>query len=221
MTETTAQCQGVTKSGSRCKNSVQEGSSFCHLHQDQAAVAAAASAGAPTAATAAAGSRNNLEMLLEELNALARELQKRTPSYRPPTYSPDALLKLVKQNIERFTPDVGGELISDLKANLEGTSPRDLANPDTWKGLWYILNYTAQDQTAESRAYVAERLSGLPGVSLAGDLWSNLEGTSPKEFLKPDTWKGLYYIVSYSVSSTASDLKHKLVGDNGDEEASG
>ena len=217
MTETTEQCQGTTHAGTRCKNSAQAGSHYCHLHQDQADEVVAAAVSAPASMPAAdAPSRARLEMLLAELNMLAEELQKRTPSYRPPAYSTEEMAALVRKNIERFTPDVGGELLGDLKAGLEGTSPRDLINPETWKGLWYILHYTAEADTADSRAYVAERLAALPGVSLAGDLWANVEGTPPKEFLNPETWKGLYLVVNYSVSATAGDLKRKLLGDDED-----
>jgi hypothetical protein len=220
MSEERVRCQGKTKAGKSCRNYAQEGSNYCHLHQDQAvdelAAAAAAIAVANEPAGAVKGSQaaqDKLEMLLDELNQLAGELQKRYPDYRPPSFSRQGLTDLVTRNLERFTPEVGVELVTELRANLEGTSPRDLLDPDTWKGLWYILNYTAQGQTTSARGYVAERLSSLPGMATVSDLKANLEGTSPKELLDPETWKGMYLIVNYSLQATARDLKRKVLGD--------
>ncbi|MCB0046041.1 MAG: hypothetical protein KDD92_11460 [Caldilineaceae bacterium] len=220
------QCQGMTKAGKRCKKYAQPGSRFCYLHQDQAIIAeeiaaasgvAPAEAGRPSSPSQKA-TRAEMEVLLTELNQLAGELQNLSPSYRAPAYSPAKLTDLVIKNIERFTPDVGVELVKELRSNLEGTSPKEFLDPDTWIGLWYVLNYTAQGQTASARAYAAERLSALPGVSTVMDLKANLAGTSPREFLDPDTWKGMYYIVNYSLQATAWDLKRKVLGEEEDEE---
>ena len=45
--------------------------------------------------------------------------------------------------------------IAAAERNLEGTSTSDLLDPQTWQGLWYILNYTAHwkltKQCRESR----------------------------------------------------------------------
>ncbi|MCB0132921.1 MAG: hypothetical protein KDD78_18800, partial [Caldilineaceae bacterium] len=106
----------------------------------------------------------------------------------------------------------GMALAGDLKGNLEGTSPKDLVDPDTWKGMWYILNYTTQAQSSAALEKIVNRLSGLPGMALLTDLKGNLEGTSPKEFLDPETWKGMFLIMNYSARATVGDLKRKLMG---------
>lgn len=140
------------------------------------------------------------------------------PDYRPPSFSTDGLIALLKENLDRFTPDVQIEIVSELKRNLEGTSARDLIDPDTWKGFWYILNYMAQEQSANMRQKLYDRLSTLPGMALLSDIKGNLEGTSPKEFLDPDTWKGMWMIMSYSVQATAVDIKRAIVGEDEDDE---
>ena len=59
---------------------------------------------------------------------------------------------------------------------------------------------------------------GRERMALAGDLKGNLEGTSPKDLVDPDTWKGMFLIMNYSARATATDLKRKLLGDEEDGE---
>jgi hypothetical protein len=235
MTEEHKQCGATTKAGSQCKNRTMGDSDYCRAHQ----LLAEESAGQPTSAvdiqeigiedepvvdsgppTGGDSDQSrvqaNFEILAAELNALASEIQASIPDYVPPVFTPDGLAALVKSNLDKFTPDMQIEILSDLRRNLEGTSPRDLIDPDTWKGLWYILNYTVQAQSAAMIENVYGRLAALPGVALLSDLKGNLAGTSPKEFLDPDTWKGMWLIMNYSVQATVADLKRKLDGEDED-----
>jgi hypothetical protein len=59
---------------------------------------------------------------------------------------------MIKQNIERFTP----ELAKDLSQNLQGATREDLMDPDTWKGMWYMVNYSLQFQMEQMK----QRLTG-------------------------------------------------------------
>lgn len=235
------ECQATTKAGTRCKNHAKVGSIYCGVHAplyeaadnataDAEAEQPAAGAKMPSDASAASASQTGeqtaLAVLLTALNQLAQEMQQRYPDFIPPSYSTQDLRELVYHNLERFTPDVQSELLSDLKTNIEGTSPKDLMDPDVWKGLWYVLNYAAQAQAESAIKYLAERLAGLPGMSyvanlpgmdVVSELAANLEGASPKDFVDPDTWKGMYMLVNYTVQGTASDLKRKLLGDEDDE----
>ena len=213
MSEERSTCQATTKAGAPCKNSAMEGSVYCYVHRHFAAAPANAE---PVIKTAAAGTKvvekADFDMLVGELNSLAEELQNSYPSYTPPEFSPSGMIALIKRNLDKFTPDMQFEIVSELKRNLEGTSPKDLIDPDTWKGMWYILNYTAQAQSSAALEKIVNRLSGLPGMALLTDLKGNLEGTSPKEFLDPETWKGMFLIMNYSARATVGDLKRKLMG---------
>lgn len=244
MSEERTECIAITQSGTRCKNMAKPGSDYCHTHQTLASTAAASptdtansdtdapNVSSPDEALSAdevadntipvtnepSSSQAKFEILANELNALAAELQRSIPNYRPPTFSIDGLVALLKENLDRFTPDVQIEIVSELKRNLEGTSARDLIDPDTWKGFWYILNYMAQEQSATMRQKLYDRLASLPGMALLSDLKGNLAGTSPKEFLDPDTWKGMWMIMSYSVQATAVDIKRAIVGEDEEDE---
>ena len=46
-----------------------------------------------------------------------------------------------------MTPDMRLGL-RDLQNQLAGRFPRDFFDPDTWKGLWFLLNYTWQQKPA-------------------------------------------------------------------------
>ncbi len=235
MSEERMRCQAITKAGTQCKNYARPGSKYCGIHahlaeeaesQTKAAATEGSKPEADVTESAAmdeiATDQSALSTLLHGLTQLAHELQERTPAFVPPAFTPEGLLDLLKSNVERFTPDMHSELLDTLKSNFEGTTPQDLVDPETWKGLWYILNYLAQAQAKSTLEYVSERLSSLPGMGYVSNLpgmdtvsalASNLEGASPKDLVDPETWKGLYLVVNYTIQGTARDLKRKLAGD--------
>lgn len=215
----TALCQATTKAGTPCQNSPVEGSPYCYVHRNVGAAQVTPTAAAPAAPekTGNGPRKADFDMLVQELNSLAGELQRSQPSVKVPEFSAGGLIELLKRNLDRFTPDMQIEIVSELKRNLEGTSPKDLIDPETWKGLWYILNYSAQAQSKAALSALGSRLAGLPGVALAGDLKGNLEGTSPKDLVDPETWKGMFLIMNYSARATATDVKRKLLGDDEEE----
>lgn len=247
MSEERMRCQAITKAGTLCKNYARPGSKYCGIHArlaekeaEKTAVPAAemetdepeekivetAKTVEVKTADETPAEQSALGVLLEALTQLTHELQERTPAFVPPAFTPEGLLDLLKNNIDRFTPDMHSELLDTLKSNFEGTTPQDLVDPETWKGLWYILNYLAQAQAKSTLEYVSERLANLPGMSYVSSLpgmdtvsalASNLEGASPKDFVDPETWKGLYLVVNYTIQGTARDLKRKLTGEEEEE----
>lgn len=86
------------------------------------------------------------EELRQELSAKLDELIERvqamTPDYAPPPFSPRRLLALIDDNLEQLAP----ELRLGLLERLRNAINEDLFDLDTWKGLWYLLNYTLQTQ---------------------------------------------------------------------------
>ena len=230
------QCAATTKAGTHCKNNAMHGSEYCRVHQswaekatvrtektsDVASVARVEIRNEPPKSTdgvksEAPSQQANFDILAAELNAWrSRFRQAFRRMCRLSSLLTD-LVALVKSNLERFTPDMQVEILSELRRNLEGTSPGDLVDPDTWKGLWYVLNYTVQAQSMSAIESVYTRLADLPGMALLSDLKGNLEGTSPKEFLDPETWKGMWMIMNYTIQATAADLKRKLEGEEDDQ----
>ncbi len=162
--------------------------------------------------------KEEFDQLLAELNRLAEELRRLQPDYSPPPFSPQAFLSLLKENIGRFTPSVQMDILQELQRNLQGASPKDLIDPDTWKGLWVIMNCMVQAETSSMREKLVKRLESLPGTALILDLGRNLQGTSPKEFLEPDTWKGMWYILNHTAQLQLQEMRRKLMGDEEEDE---
>jgi 1-acyl-sn-glycerol-3-phosphate acyltransferase len=81
--------------------------------------------------------------LIEELDELAQRLQAINPEYTPPPFSPQGVIDLLKRNLDRFSPEMGQAIIVKLRSGVS----EDLFDPDTWKGVWYMLNYSLEHQT--------------------------------------------------------------------------
>jgi 1-acyl-sn-glycerol-3-phosphate acyltransferase len=92
------------------------------------------------------------ERLIVELDDLIERLQAITPEYTPPPYSPQRLVALIEKNLGRFSPQMGLALVERLR----GSIGQDLFDADTWKGVWYMLNYTLEYQSD----ILKRRLSG-------------------------------------------------------------
>ena len=108
---------------------------------------AALSETAPTATTQAEGEPTTEQLqaeLGEQLQAVVDRVQEAHPDFNPPPFSPGALIDLVRRNLDRFAPRESMALLRRATEALSGGG--DLLNADTWKGMWYMLNYTVQYQ---------------------------------------------------------------------------
>jgi len=218
-------CQAITKAGTPCKNTAQPGSSFCAIHlragAAQAAVAqpeaAAPSdpetvlpvASAPKPAAPDGLGEASTDMLLQELETLAREIQRRM-NIEP--MSPAQVVGLFNKNVGRFAPEVPREVLRDLERNLEGSSFKDLVDPETLKGLWYVMSYSVQGASQATRRRIYDQLSALPGFEALADLAGNLEGTTPRDLVDPATWKGFWYILNHTAHQQLAGAKRRVLG---------
>jgi 1-acyl-sn-glycerol-3-phosphate acyltransferase len=84
----------------------------------------------------------SLDALIVELNELVKRLQALTPNYAPPAYAPRRLLASIEEKLTKCTPEVRRDLLQRVQSALGD----DLFDPETWKGLWYLLNYTLELQ---------------------------------------------------------------------------
>lgn len=126
-------CKGRTRAGQPCKRSALAGSKYCPSHQ--------LAEETPEAAEEMPGEAIRQD-LMSQLDQLIERLRNLAPGYRPPPFSAQRLLKLVEENLEKFSP----ELRLGILEKLRGTISQDLFDVDTWKGIWTMLNYTLQYQ---------------------------------------------------------------------------
>ena len=128
-------CAAQTKAGAPCKNFAVADSPFCRAHQ-----------GSGTAVAPLADAEPSTEELRQEFsveidNLIAR-VEDSTADYRPPPYSPQALLGLLNRNLRHLSPETAQAILKRLRESINS----DLLDLDTWKGIWYIVNYSAQQQ---------------------------------------------------------------------------
>lgn len=155
----------------------------------------------------------------------AGQTRERLNEQMPEPLKPDTILNFVRNTADRFTPAIA----KDLAGNLQSASREDLMDPDTWKGMLYMLGYSAQFQAAQTKDRLNEQLPG----PLKPDTWINLvrsgvdrvtpdvarqilasfEGATREDLLDPDTWKGVWYMLNYSLQFQAQQLRARLLGE--------
>ena len=82
--------------------------------------------------------RQQLIAELEELTERVREVT----GYQAPPFTPDGLLQLIEKNLGRLSPRASFEILDQLRTTIS----EDLLDIDTWKGIWYVLNYSMENQ---------------------------------------------------------------------------
>ncbi len=241
MSSEKAICMAITKAGERCKRTAVSGSEYCFMHGEQAAapagagedgaaqpvvkstparprksrakqtVAATVSATSATVETVISVSNEAVKELVDNANRVADAIRTQSPDYEPPRYTPQAMLALLQSNLEKLIPDI--TVLQQLKANFEGTKPEDLLDPETWKGLWYTLNYLAQAEARNTLEKLVVQMEKLPGGEGVIGFLRNFEGTTPKDLLDIETWKGAWFILNHTARLQAEELKKKVFGE--------
>jgi transposase-like protein len=143
----------------------------------------------------------------------------------PEPIKPDTVAGSLRGGLDRITP----EMVRDLMANLEGTSREDLLDPETWKGLAYMLAYSAQFQAGKTKDMLNEQLpdplkpatlwgmftGGIDRITpeTAKEILASFEGATKDDLLDPETWKGVWYMLNYSLQFQAEQLRQRLSGE--------
>jgi 1-acyl-sn-glycerol-3-phosphate acyltransferase len=163
-------CQALTKAGEPCKNSALAGSEYCRTHQSLSSNGGHAldeeeiardftpleaddqSAQAVESEPVGDPENSSRQQIAEELDRMIDRAKAMSPGYSPPPFSVRGLIKLIEQNLERFSPEMRLGILEKLR----NTVAEDLFDVDTWKGIWYVLNYSLEYQTD----WLKRRISG-------------------------------------------------------------
>jgi len=181
-------CQALTRAGNPCKNYAQEGSPYCGVHVQLAAETATA---VPTAAAVPpppdpepipvveeqipieedVPSRELRHQLMQELDNMIERLQALNPGYAPPPFSPEKMLTMLNENVEKLSPGLGLGILKKLR----GAVNEELFDIETWKGMWFMLNYTLEHQAD----MVKRRFTGEYETDEWGLDWEFIEAVRP------------------------------------------
>ncbi len=213
-------CAATTKSGNQCKNYALDGQAYCHIHR-----AAAGTAVPPTDE-----SQDELQRLVGELDELIAQLKASIPDATTSPYSPLRMVNMLRESVGKLPPEMGLGILE----NFEGMTVEDLKDVDTWKGMAYMLSYSAKFQAGQARERMNETLPDpfKPDTliqfvkknvdrfapSMAKDILANFEGATKEDFLDPDTWKGVWYMLDYSLKFQLEQMKGKLSGESAEDE---
>ena len=52
------------------------------------------------------------------------------------------MIELMQKNMGRFSPEMGLAILDKLRSSIS----QDLLDVDTWKGIWYMVNYSLDYQ---------------------------------------------------------------------------
>jgi hypothetical protein len=86
----------------------------------------------------------------------AGQLKEKMNETLPPPLQPDTTIGLVKQVLDKFTP----EIAKNIRETLQGATREDLMDMDTWRGIWTMLNYSLQFQFNQLRDRVTGQDEG-------------------------------------------------------------
>lgn len=198
--------------------------------------AAATSGGSTTEAAdlmADEADARQLRELVDELNALVAQLNQaldEPAEATPSPYSPAGLLVLLRDSARKLTPEAQRATLQAF----EGMTVDDMLDLDTWKGLAYMFTYSTRFQAEQMRDRMNDTINGVvPEPVQPARLWQagrqavdkitpdivkqilgTFEGATREDLLDPDTWKGVFYMLSYSIQFQAEQLKQRLIDAN-------
>ncbi|MFZ0548111.1 MAG: lysophospholipid acyltransferase family protein [Candidatus Promineifilaceae bacterium] len=220
MTETTTtRCAALTKAGTRCKNSTSSGSKYCyiheHLHQTavQSANGRSSSEEPPVEEIPIEEELTERELrqrLMKELDGLINRIQKVMPEYTPPPFSPEGMVELMDKQSEKLPAWMRLGILKRLRASIDD----DLLDAETWKGAWYMVNYTLEYQGD----ILKRRLTGDYETDEWGLDWEFLEAVRPFfDFLYKFWWRvqttGIENIPDYDRALLVSNHSGQLPWD--------
>ena len=149
-------CLATTKAGAQCKNYAREGSSYCYTHRTSEVSNEPIKTQLETAvADESEINVARMRRLVDELDTVVQQLKESFPDGQATlVYSPIRLATLLRDNLSKLPPDIQLGLLE----NFEGMTREDLMDIETWKGVAYMMSYSARFQADQVRNSVDSRL---------------------------------------------------------------
>jgi 1-acyl-sn-glycerol-3-phosphate acyltransferase len=185
-TEAGKRCTATTKAGTQCKHKAIPGEEYCHIHRpvraSQPAAGSESSSVDGSSSTREITERELREQLMNELDSLISRVQAISPGYTPPPYAPEEKVRLMDEPTEESSPELRVRILERLRRSIN----EDLLDAETWKGIWYMVNYTVGYQSDIFK----RRLAGDYDTDEWGLDWEFLEAVRPfLDFLYKVYWR--------------------------------
>lgn len=87
-------------------------------------------------------SLEDLQRLVTELEILVKRIKTANPDFVEPPYSKEELSVLLDEHIDEISSDYNRPIFEKVRSYIR----EDILDPDTWRGLWYMLNYYLEYQ---------------------------------------------------------------------------
>jgi 1-acyl-sn-glycerol-3-phosphate acyltransferase len=169
--ERRARCGALTRSGEQCNNYALPDSEYCRVHQS-----------GTEQAELEIPEQELRQQLVAELEKLVEQLRAITPDYTPSRYTPRRLLTFFETNLNQISPALRLRIPEQLRSAIG----EDLFDPDTWQGLWFLLDYTVKSQADILR----RRFTGEYETDEWGLDWELLETVIPfMNFMYKSYWR--------------------------------
>lgn len=77
----------------------------------------------------------------------ANQVKEKMNEQLPEPIQPDTMIEFVRKNVDRFTPEV----VKGIMETFQGATREDLMDLETWRGMWYMINYSFTFQVNQLR----------------------------------------------------------------------
>lgn len=180
--EARQKCLALTKTSVQCKNWAEIGSEYCYRHQTASPDSINERNDKADASSTSFSDRELRKRLISELDELIRRIQALFPDYTPPAFSPEAMFNLIDRKSQVNGPGIHSSIMNRIRRSLN----EDFLDAETWKGIWYMVNYTIEYQTD----ILKRRMKGDYEIDSWGLDWEFLEAVRPfLDFMYKYYWR--------------------------------
>ena len=204
MTETRPPCAATTAQGTPCKRYAKGDSPYCGIHQrvyaPEPEPVIVEDADSEPAVDPSMQAR-----LVEQVDFLIGRLEGITPDYVPPPFTPRGLLDMLNENADK----IPSQLRLDMLKQLRQAASEDVFDIDTWKGMWFLLNYSLQSQTESVREQISRYLPQFQQLAAL----KKLRGLIGDEGLDMDAVRGFLFMAQYTVQMQVDMVRRRFTGE--------
>jgi len=200
--EDATRCIAMTRAGNRCKNPAATGLAYCHIHRPANIALPGGDHPQGSASDDQLSDEQLRRQLMSELDELVKRVRAISPGYEAPTSLAQGTDDAKGDQAAAGSPVAERGILGRLRKSIN----KELLDAETWKGMWYMVNYTLEYQGD----IVRRRFKGEYETDEWGLDWEFLEAVRP--FL--DFMYKLYWRVETTGIENIPDYDRALLVSN-------